>query len=72
MYTVKIPKVGTVKADTLEALGDAAWKQVHGGNARGEFYGASQVGSKWPVNQDGARIGDLSYNGRFWPAAVAS
>jgi hypothetical protein len=67
MFTVKIPKVGTVTADTIPALGEAAWTAVHGGNKRGEFYGCSQVGSGWPVKQGNRLIGTMRYNGRFDP-----
>lgn len=30
--------------------------------------GASEIGSRWPVQSNGNEIGHLSYNGRFWPA----
>jgi hypothetical protein len=71
MYSVKIPKVGTVTSPTVEELGEAAWTAVHGGNKYGEFYGCSQVGSGWPVKLNGALIGTMRYNGRF-DAAVQS
>jgi len=65
MYIVKIPLIGNVSAETIEALGDAAWTAVHGGNKRGEFYGASQVGGNWTVWHNGEPVGSLRYNGRF-------
>jgi hypothetical protein len=72
MFTVKIPKVGKVSADSIQALGDAAWTAVHTApNGYGTGYGASEVGSGWPVTHDGKKVGTLRYNGRF-DAAVAS
>ncbi len=65
MYTVQIPKVGTVTAATLEALGEAAWTQVHGGNPQREYYGASDVGARWPVKDGSRTVGTLRYNGKF-------
>lgn len=69
MYTVRIPKVGTVSADTLATLGSVAWDAVHTANG-GFGYGVSEVGSGWPVKHDGVLIGTLRYNGRFDGAAV--
>lgn len=65
MFTVKIPKVGIVTADTIEALGEAAWRQVHGGNREREYYGCSDVGTDWPVREGNRLIGTLRYNGKF-------
>jgi hypothetical protein len=66
MFSVKIPKVGVVKAGTLETLGEAAWKAVHtAGNGCGWGYGCSEVGSDWPVKEGAKLIGTLRYNGRF-------
>jgi len=66
VFTVKIPKVGTVSADTLPALGEAAWTAVHGGaDGSGQSYGVSQVGSGWPVTDGARKIGTMRYNGRF-------
>lgn len=62
-FSVKIPKVGIVTAATLEALGNAAWDAVHSAGNGG--YGCSEVGSGWPVKQDGVLVGTLRYNGRF-------
>lgn len=70
-FSVKIPRVGRVIAATIEALGDAAWDAVHGNNPKGRSFGCSEVGSGWPVEQDGKRIGSLRYNGKF-DAAVQS
>ena len=64
-FSVKIPKIGTISADSTEALGEAVWTACHCGLVQ---YGASQIGSRWPVKQDGKTVGALSYNGRFWPA----
>jgi hypothetical protein len=73
MLLVKIPKVGVISAATLETLGDAAWNAVHNApNGYGTGYGCSEVGSGWPVSENGVIIGKMSYNGRFWPNAVAS
>ena len=55
MYTVRIPKVGTVSADTLATLGSVAWDAVHTANG-GFGYGVSEVGSGWPVKHDGVLI----------------
>jgi len=71
MLRVKIPKVGVISAITLKTLGDAAWNAVHSANG-GFGYGYSEVGSDWPVSDDGVIIGKMSYNGRFWPSAMAS
>ena len=73
MLKVKIPKVGVISAATMESLSDAAWKAVHNApNGCGTGYGASEVGSNWPVSENGVIIGRMSYNGRFWPNAVLS
>ena len=56
MYTVRIPKVGTVSADTLATLGNVAWVAVHTANG-GFGYGVSEVGSGWSVKHDGVLIG---------------
>jgi hypothetical protein len=70
-FSVKIPKVGTVSAQSLDALGNAAWDAVHTApNGYGTGFGASEVGSGWPVKCDGVKIGTLRYNGRF-DAAVS-
>lgn len=71
-FSVKIPRVGVVRAATVAALGDAAWDAVHGNNASGESFGCSVVGSGWPVKQDGRAIGTLRYNGRFDATPVTS
>jgi hypothetical protein len=71
-FSVEIPKVGTIKAESLEELGDNAWDAVHSAdNGLGVGYGVSDVGSNWPVKKNGVLIGTLRYNGRF-DAAVAS
>jgi hypothetical protein len=38
----------------------AAWRDTAG-------VGASDIGSRFPVYRDGAQVGELSYNGRWWP-----
>jgi hypothetical protein len=45
---------------SLEALVGAftRWRDETG-------VGASDIGSRWPVCHDGARVGVLSYNGRY-------
>ena len=64
--TVKIPKVGTLTASSIEALGNAAWDAVHTApNGYSTGFGCSEVGSNWPVKCDGVKIGTLRYNGRF-------
>jgi hypothetical protein len=70
MFTVKIPKVGIVRAASIPALGEAAWTAVHGGNKDREYYGCSDVGTGWPVKEGNTHIGTMRYNGRF--DAVAS
>jgi hypothetical protein len=67
MFTVKIPKVGIVRAASIEALAEAAWKAVHGGNSQREYYGCSDVGTGWPVKDGNRLIGTMRYNGRFDP-----
>jgi len=58
---VKIPKVGTLTANTFEGL---AAKMRDAVDSNG--YGASDVGSVWTVKTDGGEnIGTLSYNGRY-------
>lgn len=32
--------------------------------------GASDIGSRYPVHRNGVAIGELSYNGRWWPTAA--
>ena len=71
MFTVKIPKVGKVSSESVEALGEAAWSAVHNApNGYGTGYGCSEVGSAWPVTCDGKKVGTMRYNGRF-DAAVS-
>jgi hypothetical protein len=77
VFSVEIPIVGTVTAESLQVLGEAAWHRVHNApNGYGTGYGASEVGSGWPVKKNGVRIGTMRYNGRFDPmpgsASVAS
>ncbi|MGH8319941.1 MAG: hypothetical protein ACREUL_18550 [Steroidobacteraceae bacterium] len=45
---------------SLDALVDAftRWRDETG-------FGASDIGARWPVFHGGARVGVLSYNGRF-------
>jgi hypothetical protein len=57
---VKIPKVGTVIADSVDDL-IARVREAIDDNG----YGASDVGSRWAIKSHGATIGTLSYNGRF-------
>jgi hypothetical protein len=65
-FSVEIPKVGTVKAESLEELGDNAWDAVHmAPNSTGYGYGASEIGSGWPVKRNGKPIGTMRYNGKF-------
>jgi hypothetical protein len=51
-------------APTIPILAQAfaAWRDTAG-------VGASDIGSRFPVYRDGAQVGELSYNGRFWPAS---
>jgi hypothetical protein len=67
MYTVHIPIVGDISAPSTDELGGLAWLTTHGDNPTGMSYGASEVGSIWPVFRGARRIGSLSYNGRFFP-----
>jgi hypothetical protein len=72
VFTVEIPIVGTVTADSVHELGDAAWHRVHNApNGRGTGYGASEVGSSWPVKKNGVLIGTMRYNGKFDPAVAS-
>lgn len=72
-FTVAIPIVGTVSAPTLDDLSDAAWTAVHNApNGSGTGYGASEIGSRWPVARNGVAIGTMRYNGRFDAAAEAT
>lgn len=66
-FTMTITASGGVPGKTfaeasLEALVDAftRWRDETG-------FGASDIGGRWPVFHGGARVGVLSYNGRYSP-----
>lgn len=52
----------TFAEPSLAALVDSftRWRDETG-------FGASDIGSRWPVFHDGRRVGVLSYNGRWSP-----
>ena len=59
-YKVKIPLIGTVKAQSIEFLISSVMEEI---DIKG--YGASDVGARWTVHESGSKVGILSYNGRF-------
>lgn len=61
-YTVKVPKIGIVSAETPEYLSELVRERIDE-----EGYGAREVGGHWLVTHNGKRWGSLSYNGRLWP-----
>jgi hypothetical protein len=72
VFSVDIPIVGTVTAESIQVLGEAAWHRVHNApNGYGTGYGASEVGSGWPVKKNGELIGTLRYNGKFDPKVAS-
>jgi hypothetical protein len=57
----------TFTAATIEALVGAfeRWRDETG-------FGASEIGARFPVYRDGRKVGEVSYNGRWWPCAGAT
>jgi len=56
----------TFTATSVEALVDAfeRWRDETG-------FGASEIGAQFPVHRDGAKVGEVSYNGRWTAKAVS-
>jgi len=67
-YTMTVRALAGPKsftAPTIEELVDAfeRWRDETG-------YGASDIGGRFPVTREGAKVGEVSYNGRWWPEAA--
>ncbi len=59
MYSVYIPRIGKLTAETVDELAAMAYNEVYESG-----HGASVTGSRWVIKKDGIAHKMLSYNGR--------
>lgn len=60
MYSVYIPRVGKLTAETVNELADMAYNSVYESG-----YGASVTGARWVVKKDGVANCVLCYSGKI-------